>query len=63
MLEVERARSLYWKWKIDVKQEKRDRALPDICASFGWEESEAVEQKIEDLHEAEDAEEMAEIVS
>ncbi len=50
--------------KMHVKQEKRDWTLANICASCGWEESEAIEQKIEELYDkAEDMEEMAKMGS
>jgi hypothetical protein len=49
------------KEEMHMKQEKRDQALIDICSSLGTNESEVVEQKIEDLYLVKDGEEMAEL--
>jgi hypothetical protein len=47
--------------EMHMKQEKRDQALIDTCSSLGTNESEVVEQKIEDLLLVKDVKELAEL--
>jgi hypothetical protein len=46
---------------MHVKKEKRDQAFFYLCSSLGTDESEIIQQKIEDLFLVEDTKEMVEL--
>ena len=51
------------KEEYNVKQEKRDKALADMYASLGTknDESEIIEEKLKELYDVDDAEEINEL--